>query len=205
VDPSVASTEQAYIYTNDNPVYMTDPQGTETVGPPGGGGSPYPQCGSPSTETYNIYEVCIRENEAGIVGTGHANWEDFLMGLGVAAGIVAIGSGIGILAGVEIAGLSVADLGTVSTVASLTAGLTEAPKCATGTGSSQLVACFGLMTSPLSSVLGLSGQVLGFGDDALRAGGLVSLEYGSATLVFHYTVAIADRVNIDGQGSRRHK
>jgi hypothetical protein len=136
VDPSVASTEQAYIYTNDNPVYMTDPQGTETVGPPGGGGSPYPQCGSPSTETYNIYEVCIQENEAGIVGTGHANWEDFLMGLGVAAGIVAIGSGIGILAGVEIAGLSVADLGTVSTVASLTAGLTEAPKCATGTGSS---------------------------------------------------------------------
>jgi hypothetical protein len=203
VDPEVQQTLEAFLYAGDDPVKAVDPLGTTTVSAPGD--AAYAQCGDPDVVGFDVWEICERINWAGIVGPGRVNRDDFLMGLGIAAGIVSIVSGIGVLDGIAILGMSATDLATVSTVASLTAGLTDAPKCATGTGNSKLIACFDLMTSPLGGVLGISGRVLGLGEYALRAGALVSLWYGGATIVFHYAVSVEDGITIVGRGSKRNR
>jgi RHS repeat-associated protein len=65
VDPMVEQTQQAYIYVGDDPVNGIDPEGTCSSGSQG-----YAQCGDPDIVGYNVWRICERENQAGIVGHG---------------------------------------------------------------------------------------------------------------------------------------
>jgi len=65
VDPEVQQTQQAYLYVGDDPVNGADPSGMADTGSHG-----YVQCGDPDIVGYNVWRICERNNEAGIVGHG---------------------------------------------------------------------------------------------------------------------------------------
>jgi len=204
VDPQVQQTEQAYVYVGDDPVGATDPLGTYTVSATGGAG--YSQCGSPATEPYNIYEICEAENEAGLVGNTSGRdrrFGYFLAALGILAGAAAVISGIGVVAGIGMVGFTAEQVATISTVASITAGLTDAPRCARGTGNEKLVACVGLLSGGLGGVAGVGAPAIGLAEDYVRGFALFNIETGGATIVFHAFVAAAGHRVMVGRGTRR--
>jgi hypothetical protein len=170
------------------------------------GGAGYSQCGSPATEPYNIYEICEAENEAGLVGNTSGRdrrFGYFLAALGILAGAAAVISGIGVVAGIGMVGFTAEQVATISTVASITAGLTDAPRCARGTGNEKLVACVGLLSGGLGGVAGVGAPAIGLAEDYVRGFALFNIETGGATIVFHAFVAAAGHRVMVGRGTRR--
>jgi len=113
-----------------------------------------------------------------------------------------VASGGVLLAGagaVELVGVSVETLSTVSDIASFGAALSDAPGCASRRtpANDRLVACVGAFTATAGAAVGEVGKAMSLlpaAGDAMRGVAMVNAEAGASSLIFHWaTLARAGR------------
>jgi hypothetical protein len=120
---------------------------------------------------YNVWRICERDNQAGIVGHGlnlfswfHQHWRGIVTVVGVVAGLAAAGTGVGAIADVTVFGV---DAGVISTTASVVASAADLPACTAGNDT----ACAGAAVSLLGGALGAALSSIGYFNELLRSQG----------------------------------
>ena len=142
VDPLVGVTDQPYQYVGGDPVNGSDPLGL---------------C--------NIFGNCWSEAAHAVTHVAHDvghfvqhHWRGIVTGVGIAAGVLALATGVGALADVGILGLSASMTEEISIGASLVSGASDLPACIAGNDMSCVGAAGGFLSA------GLGGEALFLGD-----------------------------------------
>ena len=150
VDPLVGVTDQPYQYVGGDPVNGSDPLGL---------------C--------NIFGNCWSEAAHAVTHVAHDvghfvqhHWRGIVTGVGIAAGVLALATGVGAIAGVGMLSLEAEGLGAIATGASLVSGASDLPACIAGNDMS----CVGAAGGFLSAGLGGAASFLGDASEAFTSG-----------------------------------